>query len=274
MTSLNTKLFFFDLDGTLLDSQKNITEKTYAALTAWHNAGHRVAVSSGRPLFSILDTIKQQHLDVFSPYAIAFNGAQIYDPSSDRNIWKKTLSLENVRALTALIRGEGLYCHTYDDNNILTPVEGDEIRYYTRVVKVPWRVLPAFPEGVTERPCKMLCIDLNGPKRPDAIAAKILSDPRFAGRINAMRSNEKYLEIFPADAGKGAAVAALAEYLNIDIADTFAAGDAQNDVSMIESAGCGVAMCNGHPDAIAAADVVTATDNDHDGLAPILLGNI
>jgi hypothetical protein len=125
------------------------------------------------------------------------------------------------------------------------------------VVKVPWRVLPDFPEGVTERPCKMLCIDLRGPEHPDAIAARILSDPRFAGRITAMRSNNNYLEIFPADAGKGAAVAALAEYLQIPVENTFAAGDAQNDVSMIEAAGCGVAMCN-----------------DHDGLAPILLGNI
>ena len=270
----HTRLFFFDLDGTLLNSQKNIMEKTYAALTVWHNAGHRVAVSSGRPLCSVTATIKEQHLDVFDPYAIAFNGAQIHEPSTGRDIWKKTLSLEDVAALTALIREAGLYCHTYDDAGILTSVDGDEIRHYTRVVKLPWRVLPDFPGGVTQRPCKMLCIDLNGPKRLDALAARIVSDPRFAGRITAMRSNENYLEIFPADAGKGAAVAALAEHLGIPLADTLAAGDAQNDVSMIQTAGCGVAMCNGHPDAIAAADVVTLTDNDHDGLAPVLLAYI
>ncbi|MBR3517673.1 MAG: HAD family phosphatase [Lachnospiraceae bacterium] len=274
MTSVNTKLFFFDLDGTLLNTQKNITEQTYAALTAWHNAGHRVAVSSGRPLFSILDTIKQQHLDVFSPYAIAFNGAQIHEPATGKDIWKKTLSVEDVHALAALIREAGLYCHTYDNTHILTPREDTEIHYYTRVVKVPWRVLPDFPEGVCERPCKMLCIDLNGPERLDVLARQIMSDPRFTGRITAMRSNEKYLEIFPSDAGKGAAVAALADHLGIPVQNTYAAGDAQNDVSMIEAAECGVAMCNGHPDAIAAADIVTATDNDHDGLAPILRGNI
>jgi len=274
LTSVNTKLFFFDLDGTLLNTQKNITEKTYAALTAWHNAGHRVAVSSGRPLFSILDTIKEQHLDIFSPYAIAFNGAQIFEPATERDIWKKTLSIEDVRALASMIRDTGLYCHTYDNTHILTPREDVEIKHYTRVVKVPWRVLPAFPEGVTTRPCKMLCIDLNGPERLDELAMRICMDPRFAGRITAMRSNDNYLEIFPADAGKGAAVTALADALTIPVANTFAAGDAQNDISMLEAAGCGVAMCNGHPDTIAAADVVTETDNDHDGLAPILLDNI
>ena len=274
MTSADTKLFFFDLDGTLLNTQKNITEQTYAALTAWHNAGHRVAVSSGRPLFSILDTIRQQHLDVFSPYAIAFNGAHIYEPATGKDIRKKTLDIPDVYTLAPMIRSLGLYCHTYDNTHILTPEDGTEIHHYTRVVKVPWRVLPAFPEGVTQRPCKMLCIDLSGPSRLDALAEQIISDPRFAGRITAMRSNDNYLEIFPSDAGKGAAVAALAEYLDIPVTNTFAAGDAQNDVSMIEAAGCGVAMCNGHPDAITAADVVTKTDNDHDGLAPILLSNI
>ena len=89
-----------------------------------------------------------------------------------------------------------------------------------------------------------------------------------------MRSNSRYLEIIPSDAGKGTAVRELAAYLGIDEGGTLAAGDEENDLSMIEAAGCGVAMCNGNKDIFASADIITVKDNDHDGLAPIIRQHI
>ena len=271
---MSTKLFFFDLDGTLLNTEKQITPDTYAALREWHAHGHRIAISSGRPLRSIVDTIYEQHLDVFSPYAIAFNGAQIHALADGRDICKKTLTLAQVLVISRMVREAGLYCHTYDDQDILTPKDGEVLHYYTPVVRIPFRLLPDFPDGVTERPCKMLCIDLRGPDALDRLSGQIRVSDALGGNITAMRSNDNYLEIFPSDAGKGAAVTALAEHLRISRNDTFAAGDAPNDISMLEAAGCGVAMCSGHAQTIAAADVVTAADNDHDGLAPVLRANL
>ena len=72
--SADRKIFFFDLDGTLLNSEKKITPDTYSSLKAWNAAGHLLAISSGRPMVSIAQVIRELSLDIFSPYAIAFNG--------------------------------------------------------------------------------------------------------------------------------------------------------------------------------------------------------
>lgn len=277
---MKTKIFFFDLDGTLLNSNKQITPDTYAALCEWHDAGNLIAINSGRPLISILKVIDELKLSAFMPYAVAFNGALIYSVKDKKTIIKKGISLNDVADIYSAARSLSLHCHSYNDNAILTPAVNDEIRYYTRVVKLPVDVLERFPEGINDPPCKMLCIDLTESdkldKMTDLINSGEFSTGRAAGpaRLYAMRSNSRYLEIIPSDAGKGTAVRELAAYLGIDEGGSLAAGDEENDLSMIEAAGCGVAMCNGNKDIFASADIITVKDNDHDGLAPIIRQHI
>ena len=276
---MKTKLFFFDLDGTLLNTEKQITPDTYAALCEWHDAGNLIAISSGRPLVSILQVIKEQKLEVFEPFAVAFNGSLIYSCREGRDIIRKSIVLDEVREVSRIAKSIGLHCHSYNAEGILTPAINEEIKYYTRVVKLPIKVLPDFPDGVVDPPCKMLCIDLEESGKLEEMIRKIRNDNTASGdrlgeHLTTIRSNPWYLEVFNSTAGKGAAVGELASYLGIDIADTCAAGDEENDLSMIEAAGCGVAMCNGNPMIFEKADVVTGKDNDHDGLADIIRGNI
>ena len=72
------------------------------------------------------------------------------------------------------------------------------------------------------------------------------------------------------EAGKGSAVIRLSEYLNIPIENTIAAGDEQNDISMIEEAGLGIAMINAGDIVKKSADVITVYDNNNDGLAEFI----
>ncbi len=262
------RLFFFDLDGTLLDTQKQIGKKTYDALCAWHEAGHVIAISSGRPLASILSVIESQGLLPFSPYAVAANGTQIYDCTAEKDLYRCTLSMPEVRTLYGLAQNEGLYLHTYGGGEIYTASEGEELAFYTRVVRLPHHLLPSFPEGLPEEPCKMLAIDLTESGKLMRFSEAV--EKALPGRISCVLSNPWYLEIFSAEAGKGAAVARLASLLGIDASATLAAGDAENDVSMIRAAAVGIAMCNGQDGAIAAADRITDSDNDHDGLAVLI----
>ncbi len=259
------KLFFFDLDGSLLNSEKKITPETYKALEQWHAAGHRIAISSGRPAASVLMVIRELKLDVFSPYAIAFNGAQIKEYATGKDLWRKSLSPEDVKRTSSLAAERKIYCHAYDEDHILTPREGEELKFYTRVVKLPFRILPDFPDGMVMEPCKMLAIDLTEKKGIDELGRA--AEAACEGRVCCVRSNPWYLEIFPSDAGKGAAVTALAAHLNVDIMDTYATGDAANDVSMLKAAGLGIAPANSDEYAKAAADAVSEKDNDHDYLA-------
>ena len=87
------------------------------------------------------------------------------------------------------------------------------------------------------------------------------------GRIQTIYSNDKYLELFRLDAGKGNALRFVCEYLGVPLSDAYAAGDAENDISMLQAAGCGIAMRNAPDPVKEAADVVTRSDNDQDGLA-------
>ena len=78
------------------------------------------------------------------------------------------------------------------------------------------------------------------------------------------------LEIFAKEAGKGNGLRFLCDYLNVPVVNSIAAGDAQNDISMLEAAGLSVAMCNGDEDIKAMADVVTKRDNHECGLADVV----
>lgn len=103
--------------------------------------------------------------------------------------------------------------------------------------------------------------------RPDVLAARhrAIADP-FAGRLDFAFSAPTHYECLPPGVHKGAALAHYCELTGIDIADTVAFGDNENDIEMLRIAGTGVAMGNALESARVVADAVTA-DNDSDGIA-------
>jgi len=89
-------------------------------------------------------------------------------------------------------------------------------------------------------------------------------------KVRLIYSSDQYLELFPWDAGKGSSLLFLCDYFGIPVSDAYAAGDAENDISMLEAAGCGIAMKNATDNVKAQADVVTELTNDQDGLADMM----
>lgn len=266
--SRTPKIFFTDLDGTLLTSEKKISQRTRQELHRFMAEGNYLALSSGRPLKSILEVIRQNELDYDNMYAIAFNGSQIYHCPSAVSVSKQTLTLEQAYRVAELSLSMGIFCQTYDDENILVPYEGPEIIRYTKTVHVPYRILPEFPKGITQPPCKLLCIELEHPKKLSELIT--LLNQELPGQVSCLLSNPNFLEVFPISSGKGNAVTKLCRILNIPLDHSYAAGDEENDISMLQAAGCGIAMQNGRASLKEAADIVTTADNDHDGLADLL----
>lgn len=262
------KIFFTDLDGTLLTTEKKISPKTRQELHRFMAKGNYLAISSGRPLKSILEIIRQNELDYDNQYAIAFNGALIYHCPSQTKILEQTLSIEQAHKIARISLNFDIFCQTYDDEHILIPHEGPEISRYTKTVHVHYQILPHFPEGITQPPCKMLCVSLNHPEKLTELAA--LLQQELPGEISCVLSNPNFLEVFPITAGKGSAVTALCQMLDIPIENSYAAGDEENDLSMLEAAGCGIAMRNGRESLKKSADIVTEEDNDHNGLAMVI----
>lgn len=262
------KIFFTDLDGTLLTSEKKISPKTRQELHRFMAEGNYLAISSGRPLKSILEVLRINELDYDNQYAIAFNGSMIYHCSSQKKILERTLTIEQACRIAKLSLSLGIFCQTYDDEHILIPHEGPEIGRYTRTIHVPYQILPRFPEGIVQPPCKVLCISFDHPEKLTELAA--LLQRELPGEISCVLSSPNYLEVFPIAAGKGSAVTVLCQLLDIPIDHSYAAGDEENDLSMLQAAGCGIAMRNGRESLKSAAKIITPEDNDHDGLAPVI----
>lgn len=262
---MSKKIFFTDLDGTLLNDKKEITPDTYKAVIQWMNNGNYLALSSGRPLDSIREVISLHNLMHENLYAIGFNGALIYHPFTGDKLTSKTLTDHEMKVVATIAQEQDIYCQAYDDTHILVPYESDELAFYKRTVHLPHKVIENFPEGI-EPSNKFLCICIGGSEKLDKLAEAITS--ALPDTITCVKSNDNLLEVFSNKSGKGTAVNELCDILKVDIKDSFAAGDEQNDISMIQAAGTGIAMLNARDIVREAADVITETDNNNDGLLP------
>lgn len=261
------KIFFTDLDGTLLTTDKKILPETRETLDKWLAKGNILVLSSGRPLGSIRQVIEDNKLIHDNVYAIAFNGSQIYHTASDKLILTKTLPLESAKQIARIALDFGIYNHSYDATHILAPREDEGLTFYRKTIHLPYKILPDYPEGIIEDPCKILCIDPSAKRGLDELA-QLLSEK--VANITCVKSSDYLLEVFPSNSGKGQAVIDFAKLMDVSIENTIAAGDECNDLSMLQAAGISIAMKNGRDILKENASYVTEEDNDHNGLVAYL----
>ncbi len=263
------KIFFTDLDGTLLTKEKKVSPATMDALNRFTTAGNHFAISTGRALDSAMAVQEENKLFFPGSYLIAFNGSEIYDCDAKKDVFRTGVPFDLVPEIFRMAKEYDIHCHTYNDVKLVSPAEDKELAYYRRVIHTPYIITEDICSVLSDVPCKIIGIELEDKARIDRFKAAV---EEFAGdRLTLLYSNPYYLEIFNKEAGKGSAVERLAKHLGTPISDTIAAGDEENDISMIKAAGLGVAMLNATDEVKSIADIITRTDNDNDGLVPILL---
>ncbi len=263
-------LFFTDLDGTLLTDDKTISPKTMAAIEQYIAAGNIFVISSGRPLNSIRDVMKFTGLDCYSNLMlICYNGSLIYDCAQDKALLDLRLKKEDALHIIDTAEEMGIHCQTYSSRNVVCRRHDPEIDFYINET----RMTPLFDETILNsldiEPYKALAIALDDRKKLCELDKKL--SPWMAGKIITVYSNENYLEFVDYRSGKGNAVKNVCEIFDIPVSEAYAAGDANNDFSMLQAAGNSIAMKNGSDEVKAIASIITAEDNNHDGLADILL---
>lgn len=267
------KLLVTDLDDTLLNSQSLVSPETKAFLDEFLADGNRLVLSSGRPLASVLEVKEQAGINQPGIFVSSSNGTLVYD-CDNRHIIKKTcLPLSYVSYLQEQAKALSLHIHTYREEDgksdaIITSADNEEIAYYRRRVHLPFILSENLCDPLNEGPCKLLAISLHNPEKLEAFRKNIAD--WAADKIQTIYSNNQYLELFDKSAGKGSSLRFLCDYLQIPLSDAYAAGDADNDISMLEAAGCGIAMKNATDKVKAHADVVTDLDNDQNGLADMM----
>lgn len=262
------KILFLDIDNTLLTHTKEITDENRAAISETLAAGHRIVIASGRPHFAVLGVAKSLHLDGPGFYLISYNGGQIWDCEKGEAIYRKTMSCDDVRVCFEEADARGIHCQTYDSNSLLVRSYNREARYYVEHIHCPYRLVPELPDGLSEEPVKTFFISFEGKERLDPVKEAVTR--RTGNRLSLFMSNEYYMECVPAGVSKGFAVKYICGRLGIPIERSIAAGDSDNDIDMLKTAGLGCAMANATAPCKAAADYITEADCDHSGVAEII----
>ena len=267
----NTKILFTDMDGTLLKDDATISEQTRNVIYNMTARGHKFVLSSGRALPNIIKTKNDLGLDMPGVYISASNGTLIYECDTQKVIFEERLSIDDVRNIWPLALEKGIHIQTYTDDSLVVKKRDRETDFY--MIKCPlnliessepWNILP-------KPPVKMLCIDLDNHDKLDAFGKEVaLKYPH----LTTCFSSNTYLEIFSNKAGKGNSLLWLCDYLNIPVENSYAAGDAYNDVSMLQAAGTGLAMCNGDPQIFEFADEISEFNNNSEGLSQYIVKEI
>lgn len=263
-------ILFLDLDGTLLNDRKEVTPGNRRAIGEALDRGRRIVVTSGRPLKSSLALARRLDLAGDGCYVIAYNGAVIYDCRAERAVFRRTLDLEDLYRIYDEAARRNIYIQTYDrEDVVIEPRCGeDNARRYCAAVGLDWRYIKDVRRDLSAPPVKALLVDYQD-RAPLEEMERWLRE-EMAGRVDCFFSCPYYLEAVAVGMNKGAAVRELCALLGTDIGASVAAGDENNDVSMIRAAGLGVAMANGVQSAREAADYVTERDNNHDGIEEII----
>ena len=267
---MKKRILFLDLDGTLLNDEKQITPGNRAALEGALERGHDMVITTGRPLKSAMDQAHTLGMDRPGCYLIAYNGAVIYDWAQNKQIFTRSLSFDAVHRVFDKANAMGLHIQTYDTWDVLVEQRCDDaaVRRYCGLIRMDFRVIADVRKDLTEEPVKCLIIDYD--RQTDLLKIQDWITENMTEEVDCFFSCDQYLEVVPKGMSKGEAVKMLCADLGVEIENAVAAGDAANDLSMIEAAGIGVAMANGTSQVKAVAQYVTAHDNNHDGIAEVV----
>lgn len=261
---MSIKLVAIDLDGTLLNDHHEINQPVVDAIKKAREAGVYVVLSTGRPLSGTRAQLDVLGLNNIDDYIITYNGALVLNTNTWDIVAEHGLTRENYLEIDHLARLLNVHLHLADKKEMYT--SNRDISPYTilesYLVNMPLHY--RTPEEIAAEnvlPIKMMMID--DPEVLNKAFKKIPAD--YFERYTLVRSTPYFLEVLNPNASKGIALKELSEHLGIKQSEVMAIGDAENDLSMIEFAGTGIAMGNASETIKAAADYTVAT-NLEDGV--------
>ena len=259
------KAVFLDLDDTLLDNEKNVSKENLEAIKYVKEKGGLVCIASGR---SIEMTKQYRNLADTSKYIIYSNGAGIFDCDANDKLFSADIEKETCF---------DLYNYAIE-NNLGLRIDTPYGRYINEEkYSVGFEILLNQGEGkeiiIDNDILQISLITETEEKRKnmiDFINSNISKTVKVENIFKTGKNEEFFaINIINTSASKGNAINGLCKFLKININDVIAIGDGVNDISMIKTAGCGVAMENGAPELKAVADEITTT-NLENGVAKIL----
>lgn len=268
-TALPYSIIALDLDGTLTNSEKIITPRTFDALMKAQREGVRLVLASGRPTFGIAALANQLQLADYGGYVLSYNGGRIIDCCEKTVIFSQVVDQKLVPILYDFAEKAQLPIVTYLPEAILASKnEGEYLVEEARINGMPVVVAQNFVEEAMQiagGSTKFLI-----PGEPELLI-QLESEMKAAlsEQMEVFRSAPFFLELPPKGIDKAQSLQRLLTHLGLERESLMAFGDGFNDLSMIQFAGQGVAMANAVEEVKSIADFVT-TSNEEDGIAHAL----
>lgn len=261
-----TMVLVLDIDGTLTNSQKEITEKTKAAIIDTMKRGHKVILASGRPTYGMHRYAEELKLAENAGYLLSFNGGRIVDCVTGKVIYQRILPKEVLPEMFAFAKEHNCGLITYEDEHIILGTDMDEyIAIESRINGMEVKPVDDFLSYVTFDVNK--CLMTAAPEQAEKYV-EILNE-KFGDILSIYRSEPFFIEIMPKNVDKAASLDRMLESVGLEKKNTICCGDGFNDISMIEYAAVGVAMENAQDAVKDVADFITRS-NDEDGIVVVI----
>ena len=276
---MDLKAIVLDLDGTLLNSKKVVSPLTRDKLIEAQGQGIKVILASGRPTPAMMHIAEELKLDQYEGYVVSYNGSSVFDAKTKEFVYQQLISeelskdiLNHVAAFDVVpmvvIEDQIFVSDAFYDIDYPLPTGiKSVVEYESRMPVKPFKVVEVddFNEVVKGPLNKIL---LAG--RPDYLADnwEAISAP-FDGQATSVFSTPFYFEFTDIGVDKAHALNEFLPQIGIKAENVISFGDGQNDRSIIEFAGLGVAMANAVPEILEIADEVTKS-NDEEGIVEML----
>lgn len=258
------KLLVLDVDGTLLNDEREISKRTLAALLKVQQMGVRIVLASGRPTYRLMPLAKTLELGNYGGFVLSYNGCQIIKAQNGEILFERRINPEMLPYLEKKARKNGFAIFTYHDDTLITDSPDNEyIKNEALLNNLKIIREDEFSTAIDFAPCKCMLVS---DKEKALIGLEQHWEKRLAGTLDAFRSEPYFLEVVPCGVNKANTLGALLEHLGVTREEVIAVGDGVCDVTMLQLAGMGVAMGHSQDSVKVCADYVTAS-NEEDGVA-------
>ena len=258
------KIIVLDVDGTLLNSDRIITDRMRVALIKVQQMGVRIVLATGRPTYGVMPLAKELELDKNDGYILPYNGGQIISAQTGDVLFEKRINTKSLPYLERKAVKNKFSILTYSEDTIYTnDITNEHAIKEAELNSMRLKEANPFADAITFSPYKCMLVSDDEPALVDLEGHW---KRRLAGEVDVFRSEKFFLEVVPPFIDKANTLSLLLEKLNVNSENVVAIGDGVRDVAMIQIAGLGIAMGNAQDSVKACADYVTLT-NDEDGVA-------
>lgn len=273
---MNIEAIVLDIDGTLLNDQKEITEKTRNSLVAAQQNGTKLILASGRPTTGMVKYVEQLEMDKYHGMLVSYNGAKVVDCNDYDELFNQSMTVAEGKAVLEHMKNfdvkvmidKGEYMYVNDVYDCYVNLKGEKfniIEYESRGGNFKLCEKADLADFLDYRISKILTAG-----DPDYLQAHYqeMMAP-FKDSLNCVFTADVYFEFTAKGIDKAKALDTVLKPMGINSEKLVAFGDGHNDISMVNYAGIGVAMGNAVTALKEAADTLTSSNNE-DGIAQAL----